>query len=96
MRNKKAQVATATTWIVATLIIVVILTVFFYLANVLAKKSLLIEIKQEIISRGFSEEYNLFNVKTASAYLQTPENKKSVIDTWIKVQKIPLNKYIKS
>lgn len=83
MHNKKAQIGETTTWVVATIIILVILGIFIGLSSQLAKiKSL--ELKKiffKIKPSGF-EDLKTINNKNSLAY-SLNSNNKNKIEEWL-------------
>lgn len=81
MLNKKSQVSDVMTWVVATIIIVVIMIVFIYASSVLAQKTKIInakEIKIEISEKNI----DWTELKTSFAYSKTSEGNKQIINAW--------------
>ena len=78
LNNKKAQIGETMTWIVATLIIIVIMGIFIYASTLLAKtKSLgLPDLNLD------GEKVDLIEMKISLAYEKTPVEKRVVVDNW--------------
>jgi hypothetical protein len=78
MRNKKAQLGETMTWIVATIIIVVILTIFIYSSSILAKVKIINfpDLKVD------SAENVWIETKTFLAFEFKDENQE-IIENWI-------------
>jgi len=77
-RNKRAQVGETLTWIVATIIIIVVLLVFIYASIALGKTKSVHKIK--ISAEESSVDW--INIKTNIAYSLNNQNKIK-IDEWI-------------
>lgn len=70
MLNNKGQVATTTTWVVVTLIILLVLGIFIVSASALGKANgLLVSGKKIFVEGGFERTDLLLKTKTAIAYL---------------------------
>ena len=79
MLSKRAQASDAIVWIVATLIIVVILIVFIFISNLMAKAN---GIKNFATSSAGSKNYNILNLKTNLAF-EINGDKEGEINSWI-------------
>ena len=80
MLNKKnAQISDTMTWIVATIIIVVILMIFIYASSILAKTKV-------VSYKGPEKEVDLLETKTSLAF-SINDNNKNKIEEWIKNEK---------
>ena len=53
LNSKKAQIGETLTWIIATIIIILIMVVFIYISSSLAEKTKIIDLKDKV----FSEKY---------------------------------------
>jgi hypothetical protein len=94
-KDKKAQVGSTTTWIVATVIIVIILSVFYIVASTIVyKEALVMKVKKFTISIGFTEKDNLLVTKSVISYLETPEGQKARVKGWLDVKKLDVGDYI--
>ncbi len=81
--NKRAQVASSTTWIVATVIIVTILIIFYYASYLFAVKTLEISFKKTFETDiGFLEKDNFLLTQSKIAYSLTSEDKKQSVISW--------------
>jgi len=80
MLNKRAQVGEIVTWIVATLIIIVVLITFIYASSILAQKTKIVKVKN--LKIDFEEEADWLETKTSLAYSLTSEENKQIIDIW--------------
>ncbi|MCK5149779.1 hypothetical protein KAJ87_02545 [Candidatus Pacearchaeota archaeon] len=82
MLNKKAQLGETMTWIVATLIIIVILLIFIYVSSVLSgiKKIGISDLKFDL-----DEKKDFISSKTTFAYLnkEISEEETKLIKNWI-------------
>jgi ABC-type phosphate transport system permease subunit len=77
-KNKKAQVGESITWIIATIILVVILIIFIYASVALSKtKSFNSDVKEKL-----TDSVDWINSKTEMAY-SINDNGKNRIQTWI-------------
>ena len=84
MSNKKAQVSETVTWIVATLVIIVVLVVFLYFSSILGKGK---EITKAEIKSANSEGYSdWINQKNSFAYELSEQKYKRIIDEWRNAQ----------
>lgn len=82
MLNRRGQLSDAMTWVVATVIILVLLVVFVYASNILGKVNK-IETGVKSLAKGEVEEnIDFFYEKTKIAYKINDENKNQ-IDSWI-------------
>jgi len=81
LKNNKAQVSDIMTWVVATIIIILILVVFIYASSLLAQKTKIIKIKEMKLEIP-GEEINWLNSKTSFAYLKSSEEQRQIIDKW--------------
>ena len=82
LNKKRGQVSDTITWIVATIIIVVILLIFVFASSVLANaKNLGPNLVSEFIG-DYEKKANWIDVKTEFAY-EINLNNKNKIDVWI-------------
>lgn len=82
MINKKAQVGESITWVVATIIVVVLLIIFIYASILLSKtKSLKFDIKA-----NSEDSFDWINSKTQIAY-SINNNNQNKIEGWISQNK---------
>lgn len=81
LKYKKAQIGETLTWIVATILIIVILLIFVYIATALSP---LKAITMKNLRVGFEEKIDLLEIKTSLAHFLTKEKNKDAIDDWIK------------
>jgi uncharacterized protein (UPF0333 family) len=82
MKNKRGQIGESITWVVATIILIVILIVFIYASIVLSKtKSLKFDIKA-----NSEDSVDWINYKTQMAYSISTDNKNK-IEQWISLEK---------
>ncbi|MEK6832511.1 MAG: hypothetical protein AABY32_00560 [Nanoarchaeota archaeon] len=80
--NKKAQIGESITWVIATIILIVVLIIFIYASIALAKtKSLKFDTKADS-----EDSVDWINAKTQMAYLIN-ENNKNKIEAWISQDK---------
>ncbi|MBU0958360.1 MAG: hypothetical protein KKB31_00300 [Nanoarchaeota archaeon] len=79
--NKRGQVADTITWIVATIILIVVLMVFVFIANLLAKTKKIGGLTDSLDSGG-EKEADRVEVKTILAYRLNGLNK-FTINNWI-------------
>ncbi len=83
MRNKSGQLSDTITWIVATIIIVVILLIFIYASSLIAGvKEIERGSKVLIFGEGDKGDINWIDMKTSFAYAIDSQSK-SDIDKWI-------------
>lgn len=82
MLNRKGQVGEIITWVVATVIIVVILILFVYASSILAQKTKVIKVKS--LKIDFKEDVDLLETKTEIVYLLSSDKNKEIIDEWRK------------
>lgn len=76
LNNKRGQLSDAMTWIVATLIIIIILLVFIYASSVLAEfKEVDVGVKSIVVGENVDGVSDWFNVKTNLAYEINNNNK---------------------
>ena len=81
LRSKRAAIGEAITWVVATIIVLVVMTIFIFASNIMAKgKNLGVGGETEI------EIGELIEIKTGLAFEQNELNKES-IENWIKKEK---------
>lgn len=81
--NKKSQVADTMTWIIATIIVVVILFIFILISSLLAKTKSIESFTKKLFSSDGSEEgVDWIGNKTSFAYGIDPSNK-VYINKWI-------------
>ncbi len=84
--NKKAQIAETLTWTVATIIIVVVLTLFFFASNILGGMK---EVKQKLSEiQGDIEgsSFNYIDVQTKMALEKNDLDRKKILN-WIKEER---------
>ena len=81
MLNKRGQLSDTMTWIVATLIIIVILIVFVLASQVLAKWKGVTSI-DSIKFKGSQEGISLISLKNSFAFEENPSNKMK-IEEWL-------------
>jgi len=80
-RGKRAQVGETMTWILATIVLVVLLLTFIYATSILADFKKVVNYKaQEVEIKSISD---LIVTKTSLAYLIN-DNNKNKINGWIK------------
>lgn len=92
--NKKADVGKTLTWLIATIIIVIVLILFIYASSFLGSLN---SLKVSVKKLGISDEplrTNLsINTKTAMAYVQTTSDK-ALVDAWLDKNKVKIGDYI--
>jgi uncharacterized protein YxeA len=94
LKSKRAEVGTTMTWVIATIIIVIILLVFLYGSTILGgMNKLSIEGKKLFVSQDYKRTDNWINTKTAMAY--SLATNKDDIKTWADKYKIKLEDYVK-
>ncbi|MBU4069719.1 MAG: hypothetical protein KJ646_01945 [Nanoarchaeota archaeon] len=76
MLNKKAQISNTMTWIIATIVVIVMLMIFIYTSSLLAKTT-------KINYEESKKQVDWIKSKTSLAYLIKEDNK-ATIDEWIK------------
>ena len=82
LNNRRGILSDAMTWIVATIVIVILLIIFIYSANILGKANALRQNAKEILINDNSEgNIDLFEEKTLMGYKINLENKEK-IDLW--------------
>jgi uncharacterized protein (UPF0333 family) len=82
-RDKRGQVSDTMTWVVATLIIIVILLVFIYASSVFAKAKGIGRFAKDVFSSGdYEVEVDWIKAKTSFAY-RIIQGNKAMIDEWI-------------
>lgn len=79
LNSKKAQVGESVTWIIATLIIVMILLIFIYASVILGKTK---NIKRDIKIDSGNLSLDWIKIKTEIAYKFNSQNKNK-ISSWI-------------
>ncbi|MBD3247329.1 hypothetical protein GF378_01785 [Candidatus Pacearchaeota archaeon] len=91
---KKAQVASTATWIIATLIILLFLGIYYFsFTTILLEEGLKGSIDDEEASIG-GKGTSILITKTAIAYLLTPEEDREVVEKWLEKKEIDLDDYI--
>lgn len=83
LNNKKAQIGETMTWVIATIIIVVIMSIFIYTSTLLAKTK---SVNLPDIKIGEKKETDLIPMKISFAYEKTPLEKREIIDKWLEKQ----------
>ena len=78
MKNKKAQVGESVTWIVATIILVVVLLIFIYASVVLSK----VKVFRINIQEDLDNSVDWIDSKTEMAY-SINDNGKNRIEGWV-------------
>jgi hypothetical protein len=78
LNNKRAQVGESITWVVATIVLIILLIVFIY-ASILLSKTKYIKFDEKVNSEGFAD---WISYKTQMAY-SINDNNKNKIDVWI-------------
>lgn len=78
LSNKKAQVGETMTWVVATIVIIVILILTIYVALILAKTKAI-----EIGDLKVKEGEDILNVKTSLAHELANNKNKAAINRWL-------------
>jgi biopolymer transport protein ExbD len=81
MLNKRAQVGETMTWVVATVIILVMLVIFIYASSILAAKTA--KVSLEAKTAEVDDSANWIEEKNGLA-LNLNGNKKSFVENWIK------------
>ncbi len=85
LNNKKAEIGESITWVVATIIILVVLIIFIYAANVLGGfQSFKVSSGERILDSD-----NHLKIKTEAAFREVSSNKEK-INNWIEIN--PLEK----
>jgi competence protein ComGC len=76
--KKRGQISDTMTWVVATIIIIVILMIFIYASSVLAKTKV-------VSYKGPEDKVDLLETKTSLAFLnkKVSEEEKQFIENWI-------------
>lgn len=83
-KKKKGQVSDTMTWIIATLIIVVILLVFIWASSIISEaRNVERFAKSRSLDEDSGEKIDWIGIKTSFAYEINNQNKVS-IDKWIK------------
>jgi hypothetical protein len=82
MLNKKGQLSDAMTWVVATMIIVVLLAVFIYASDVLGEANKIEKGVKTLLKGDLEEGIDYFYEKSKFAYKINSDNKNE-IDEWI-------------
>ena len=91
--NKKAQSASTITWIAATLIIVLILTIFYFASSVfVVRYSLKGDIEDETSLN--TNKNSFLDIKTSIAFLLTSENDRPEIKRFLEKKGIDLGEYL--
>ncbi len=85
-KNKKAQIGEAMTWIVATMIIVVVLIFSIYASAKLAESKKIIHYVKGFFSEEYERTDDLIMEKSIFSYFLAEDNKKEFIYDWIKEQ----------
>jgi len=80
-KNKSGQLSDAMTWIVATLIIIVILVVFVFAANVIAESKSLPSL-EEINLEDSEDKIDFIEMKNKFAFNQNSDNQLK-IEVWL-------------
>lgn len=80
MLNKKAQISEIMTWVIATIVILVILIVFIYASSLLAQKTKTVEAKD--LKIDFEKSVDLLETKTSIAYSFASELERNIIVKW--------------
>jgi hypothetical protein len=83
--NRRGQVADTMTWIVATIIIVLVLILFVYASSILAKTKGIERFVKGLFSED-DEEVDWIKVKTDLAY-EIEDKNKALIEKWIEDEK---------
>ena len=80
--NKKGQISDVMTWIIATIIILVILIAFIYISALVGQKTKIIKVEdlQFRLGKGF----DFLGAKTDLAYGLASDSDKAIIDEWRK------------
>lgn len=81
-KNNKAQIGESLTWIVATLVIVLVLVIFIYVASTMGKAKSISQEKISLKTSSGVEETNWINMKTFFAKEIDNRNSEK-IDSWI-------------
>ena len=82
-KTRKAQTADGLTWLVATLVIIVILLVFVYITNVFVEVKDVDRFVKGVFSSSDSEEVSRIDVKTTLAIEKNSANRET-IERWVK------------
>lgn len=80
LNNKKAQIGETMTWVIATIIIVVIMSIFIYTSTLLAKTKSVNLPDSKIWEE---KETDLISMKISFAYKKTPLEKRGIVDKWL-------------
>lgn len=78
--NKKAQLSDVMSWIVATLVIIVVLVFFIYASSLLAQKSKVVGVTGDNLVSG-EEDY--LESKTNIAHKISSQSQKEIIDSYL-------------
>jgi hypothetical protein len=83
MLNKKAQVGESLTWMIATVIIIVILIIFVYASSILAVKNKGVEIKTKYSKIRVNEDW--IKAKNEMGFSRSSDkDNRAFIENWIK------------
>jgi len=92
--NKRAEIGTTMTWVIATIIIVIMLLIFLLGASLLAKlKKTEVAGGNLFVTSDYMRTDKWLNTKTAMAYLIT--SNKGSVENWAEKNKIDLEEYVK-
>ncbi len=92
--NKKAEIGTTMTWIVATVIIVIMLLIFLFGASLLAGlKKAQVAGGDLFVSSDYTRTDKWINTKSAMAYLITSD--KGSAEKWAEKNEINFEEYVK-
>jgi hypothetical protein len=85
-KNKKAQVADSVTWIVATIVIIVLLVLFIFGASMLGSTRVVKgEFRESLLSKSYADKTDLFLVKSLITYYQLDEAGKKYLGKELKI-----------
>jgi hypothetical protein len=79
-KNKKAQIGETMTWIVATIIIIVVLSIFIYTSDLLSKTKNLTLADSKI---SLDKDKDIIKIKSSFAYEKTLPEKKPLAKEWV-------------
>ena len=80
LNNKRGQIGETMTWVVATIIVVVLLTIFIYASSALAKTK---NLSLTDLKISLDKTKDIVNTKSLFAYEKTSEEKKVLVKQWI-------------
>jgi len=88
MLNNRGQISETMTWIIATIVIVVVLIISVYASILLAKKTNILNAGKILNGDGAESSSDFLETKSLQSYFLTPAEKREEAKIWVQNNKI--------